>query len=1858
MKCPIIAACFILLIGACLCEDVTPEKLKEQVEQRGANWELAADTLRALSRHPEPWRGYAARRLTALADAGLIPKADPDLIQAWQKIYTEHFKASRWSDANRVLGIIARLDRRKTMYRLQRAELLAKARRMDLAEAEFLTLSKSLPISHSNREISPRLSRLHSAVRPALSARTNATIDFDDPEQERRRFWLSSIDKLNPKDFAPLHAVMQVALDENSRVRSSRDGLSRSFWLLLDQRLQKLGPDKKAALRKIQDSKFPQSEQHTSALNHWRKYPFASEALKELFTYASEQLKKGAHDCAARSFKEIISHSSDQQLFAKAKQGLTQCRQSPVPIAQSVPEISIPSLPPHHPRLIRSDHPLITIQTNGDHILATAPTWLACYSTKDTKNPIWLKTSDTLQIHGGQSIGTFVPDSNHPSISCGRVFSRWGFSDIAGDNRHDWFPGKSSLPASRYRVCRTDFAAFDLMSGDMLWSTAGAHYWKHLLPAGDPLARNGRVYLPAADATPGRFIENKTEFLMLCLDAKTGNFIWKQRVGEITFRSYINRRQVLLGFHTALAFEQARIYCSTGGGLVASLDARDGLLEWSRAYHGYNPLPSTIEPFLNKENPSPYLSGDSILFSPIDNPGSFALEKHTGRLLWDDPFQLPTSRAKTKRVSPHSHTPKLPHTNTPPPPTRRLKIGTLTITAPPASDFISHTIQSDRIYTCSLRSPAPSMDSPVTAAHYRIDSYDASKGTRLASRDLFHIYPSTVHSKEHLARDITWSSNRLTIKNDEDIHRIPLAIPTPTNAPDYQIPVYRTSSPILIDGVTNDYSSTPISSTGPAPRAALHLSRNSKILFLAVSYPNPQFSPFIGRGRFGGDGDWLEVSLRTNRKPDDTLRRQAFEWDIGIDTLGRTIHHRTIPDNLISVARYDINTQTSIYEMAIPLDSICKRPAPNDTRIQLSLTLYDNSQQTTAKDFTPTQWRAVQLRLIDFTRDEEQAALTIASNIPHLNESHWILKQLIHQHVHEWPAGKDFITHSLRTKSPALFNARILRLLDERLRNVTGQDPTRIISTFGKNPTQLPSAGKIDTAKSVSLLKQSIPRLRRTEAAIRFFTALVELAKPAPKEEIDLLAWFLKKVPGQSHDPVYLEAIWELAIQSAPDQAAEIAEKIISECNIPAAIAQSFRRKRSHTAHGWLKQWHIVGPFPANEVSDMEFETVLPPAQKKITLREAYRVQGNILRWKTHFTDSEHIDLTKELGQQYPGAKAYAVTYIETPKAGWASLELAFYTQCRAWLNRRLVYRSNDPPDKAWIEAGWVNRQAPFVRRAPVWLPKGWSILLVECANGRKGWQFKAELAESTGNGTLAGLRTMRPGGPQKIAVVAGPSPVPKSFGKGLRAEIYDNVDFLGPRMVRKDPHICIDWKVESPDSRIQWETWSVRWTGKITPKYSEPYTFIIRCNDGVRFWIDGRLLINNWTYHSHKADYATIDLQAGKQHDFQIEFYEWTDWSNLWLWWRSASQKEEIVPPEAFTSSWYRVKTYGPAIQTEPPKPTGPPRFTGVRIQPREIWMPPGWKYTFKSIPLDQYGKTLDTTKSFDQYGKPFDTSVKWSVVPGGRINLLMMYGGGYWLEHRLKKATGKINQTGEFTSDGSFGCVTIVAQSTKNPAIRTIATIAIENYMSIQPDTVRPLCIGGDLAGRSFDGDIDRARIYKIALTEQQIVDHFKGKKLTDKGVVCDWTFDELVNGVYPNQAARGLDGKPVGRVKLVKENDLAYLRFEGGRIEVAQDKRLNITKSCTLEAWIRPRVQTSQGVVFDKHLGGTVRGYRLDLGGGVKAQGMFGHGWLEAGHRWATDFWSHLVAVYDVNGVRKIYVDGKLIRERKKGVQIIIH
>ncbi|NQT19222.1 MAG: hypothetical protein HQ592_05920 [Planctomycetes bacterium] len=47
----------------------------------------------------------------------------------------------------------------------------------------------------------------------------------------------------------------------------------------------------------------------------------------------------------------------------------------------------------------------------------------------------------------------------------------------------------------------------------------------------------------------------------------------------------------------------------------------------------------------------------------------------------------------------------------------------------------------------------------------------------------------------------------------------------------------------------------------------------------------------------------------------------------------------------------------------------------------------------------------------------------------------------------------------------------------------------------------------------------------------------------------------------------------------------------------------------------------------------------------------------------------------------------------------------------------------------------------------------------------------------------------------------------------------------------------------------------------------------------------------------------------------------------------------------------------------------------------------------------------------------------------------------------------------------------------------------------------------------------------------------------------------------------------------------------------------------------------------------------------------------GWLDVGAKCPPDAWTHVAGVYDVNGVRKAYVNGKLVGDRQMGVIIVV-
>src|SRR5688500_1344283 len=102
--------------------------------------------------------------------------------------------------------------------------------------------------------------------------------------------------------------------------------------------------------------------------------------------------------------------------------------------------------------------------------------------------------------------------------------------------------------------------------------------------------------------------------------------------------------------------------------------------------------------------------------------------------------------------------------------------------------------------------------------------------------------------------------------------------------------------------------------------------------------------------------------------------------------------------------------------------------------------------------------------------------------------------------------------------------------------------------------------------------------------------------------------------------------------------------------------------------------------------------------------------------------------------------------------------------------------------------------------------------------------------------------------------------------GTGLSATYYDNLDFTGASVTRLEKKVYADFSVASPAQAIAPTTYSVRWTGRIKPSFSETYTFHTTADDGVRLWVNHRLVIDDWHTHKPAERSGTVTLQASKR--------------------------------------------------------------------------------------------------------------------------------------------------------------------------------------------------------------------------------------------------------------------------------------------------------------------------------------------------------------------------------------------------------
>jgi predicted phage baseplate assembly protein len=147
------------------------------------------------------------------------------------------------------------------------------------------------------------------------------------------------------------------------------------------------------------------------------------------------------------------------------------------------------------------------------------------------------------------------------------------------------------------------------------------------------------------------------------------------------------------------------------------------------------------------------------------------------------------------------------------------------------------------------------------------------------------------------------------------------------------------------------------------------------------------------------------------------------------------------------------------------------------------------------------------------------------------------------------------------------------------------------------------------------------------------------------------------------------------------------------------------------------------------------------------------------------------------------------------------------------------------------------------------------------------------------------------------IAAISDP-PTPAANGTGLYGEYFDAIDFSQRKRPRTDPRIDFAWGGGSPGQGVASDTFSIRWSGWVQPSTSDNYTFFTTSDDGVRLWVDGQLLINNWTDHAPTENQSPpIALTAGHKYDIKLEYYERGGAATIRLSWSAPSVAKQVIP-------------------------------------------------------------------------------------------------------------------------------------------------------------------------------------------------------------------------------------------------------------------------------------------------------------------------------------------------------------------------
>ncbi|HJX64623.1 MAG TPA: TIM-barrel domain-containing protein, partial [Polyangia bacterium] len=250
-----------------------------------------------------------------------------------------------------------------------------------------------------------------------------------------------------------------------------------------------------------------------------------------------------------------------------------------------------------------------------------------------------------------------------------------------------------------------------------------------------------------------------------------------------------------------------------------------------------------------------------------------------------------------------------------------------------------------------------------------------------------------------------------------------------------------------------------------------------------------------------------------------------------------------------------------------------------------------------------------------------------------------------------------------------------------------------------------------------------------------------------------------------------------------------------------------------------------------------------------------------------------------------------------------------------------------------------------------------------------RGWGI---LWDNTSFTRFGDLREFAPIPPERLFDASGKR-------GGLTGSYYKGADFkhlVGER-VDRSIDIALSSKEKKPNQLIYAGLpegpASVRWVGEVEPEVTGDYTFQTFSNNGIKLWVDDRLVVNHWRQGWLPwKDVAKVRLEAKRRYKIRLEWSKDQGMETVQLLWKTpgtAVQSTSLWSEVGDGIDYYFV--YGPALDKVV---AGYRRITGpAPMIPR--WALGLWQSRQR---YETAKASLDAVDGFRSRGIPFDNIVQ----------------------------------------------------------------------------------------------------------------------------------------------------------------------------------------------------------------------------------------------------------------------------------------